>query len=169
MAALGLHCCAGFSLVAVSRGYSLAVVRELLTAVATSLVAEQGLYGAWASVGAPPGLWSAGLIVVAYRLSYSLACGLLDQGSNPCLLHWQADSLPLSHRGCPSAQSLYLPSVHMLCSALTPTTVLCGTLLLLFFLLKLLHRQRSYILCRANSLAILFGLNFLHGTMWEAV
>ena len=115
------------------------------------------------------GLWSAGLIVVAYRLSYSLACGLLDQGSNPCLLHWQADSLPLSHRGCPSAQSLYLPSVHMLCSALTPTTVLCGTLLLLFFLLKLLHRQRSYILCRANSLAILFGLNFLHGTMWEAV
>ena len=25
----------------------------------------------------------------------------LDQGSKPCLLHWQADSLPLSHKGSP--------------------------------------------------------------------
>ena len=25
----------------------------------------------------------------------------LTQGSNPCLLHWQADSLPLSHQGSP--------------------------------------------------------------------
>ena len=25
----------------------------------------------------------------------------LDQGSNPCLLHWQAGSLPLSHQGSP--------------------------------------------------------------------
>jgi len=25
----------------------------------------------------------------------------LTQGSNPSLLHWQADSLPLSHRGSP--------------------------------------------------------------------
>ena len=24
-----------------------------------------------------------------------------DQGLNPCLLHWQADSLPLSHQGSP--------------------------------------------------------------------
>ena len=24
-----------------------------------------------------------------------------DQGSNPCLLHWQADSLPLSHQESP--------------------------------------------------------------------
>ena len=39
-------------------------------------------------------------IVVAHRLSHSAACGIfLDQGSNPCLLHWQADSLPLSHQG----------------------------------------------------------------------
>jgi len=27
-------------------------------------------------------------------------CGIfLDQGSNPCLLHWQVDYLPLSHQG----------------------------------------------------------------------
>ena len=33
-------------------------------------------------------------------LSCSTACGIFpDQGLNLCLLHWQADSLPLSHQG----------------------------------------------------------------------
>ena len=27
--------------------------------------------------------------------------GYSDQGSNPCLLHWQVDALPLSHQGSP--------------------------------------------------------------------
>ena len=27
---------------------------------------------------------------------------LPDRGLNPCLLHWQADALPLSHLGSPS-------------------------------------------------------------------
>ena len=32
-------------------------------------------------------------VVVAHWLSCSMACGIFpDQGSNPCLLHWQADS-----------------------------------------------------------------------------
>ena len=45
-----------------------------------------------------PGLWSTGLIVVAHRLRSSAARGTLpDQGLNSCLLHWQADSEPLSH------------------------------------------------------------------------
>jgi len=39
---LGLHCCAGLSLVVESRGYSLAVVHRLLIAVAP-LVAEHRL------------------------------------------------------------------------------------------------------------------------------
>ena len=49
MAAPGLRCCAGFSLVAESGGYSTVAVHGLLIALA-SLVAEQGLtnYGAWA-------------------------------------------------------------------------------------------------------------------------
>ena len=35
-----------------------------------------------------------------HRLNCSGACGVFpDQGSNPGLLHWQADSLPLSHLG----------------------------------------------------------------------
>ena len=35
-----------------------------------------------------------------HPLSCSATCGTFpDQGSNPCLLHWQADSFPLSHQG----------------------------------------------------------------------
>ena len=34
---------------------------------------------------------------------WHVACGIFQgQGSNLCLLHWQADSLPLSHQGSPS-------------------------------------------------------------------
>ena len=41
-------------------------------------------------------------VVVAHGLSCSASCGIfLDQGSNPCPLHWQADSQPLRHQGSP--------------------------------------------------------------------
>ena len=44
----------------------------------------------------------AGLVVVAHGPSCSAACGIFpDQGSNPCPLHWQADSQPLCHQGNP--------------------------------------------------------------------
>ena len=44
----------------------------------------------------------AGSEVVAHGLSCSAACGIFpDQGSNPCPLHWQADSQPLRHQGSP--------------------------------------------------------------------
>ena len=36
---------------------------------------------------------------MAHRLSCSATGGIFpDQGLNPCLLHWQVGSLPLSHR-----------------------------------------------------------------------
>ena len=55
------------------------------------------------SVTVAPGLWSTGSVVVAHGLSCSVAHGILpDQGSNPCSLHWQADSLPLSQQGSPN-------------------------------------------------------------------
>ena len=42
-------------------------------------------------------------IVVVPGLSSSSACGIfLDRGLNPCLLHWQVDSLLLSHQGNPT-------------------------------------------------------------------
>ena len=44
----------------------------------------------------------AGSVIVAHGPSCSAACGILpDQGSNPCPLHWQADSQPLRHQGSP--------------------------------------------------------------------
>ena len=46
----------------------------------------------------------AGSVVVAHGASCSAACGIFpDQGSNPCPLHWQADSQPLRHQGTPPA------------------------------------------------------------------
>ena len=52
-------------------------------------------------------LWCSGSVVVVHRLGCSMACGLfLDRGLNPCLLHWQADSLPLSHQGSPEIHCL---------------------------------------------------------------
>ena len=61
----------------------------------------------------------AGSVVVAHRPSCSAACGIFpDRGSNPCPLHWQADSQPLRHQGSPSltffaftAQFTYLDSL----------------------------------------------------------
>ena len=44
----------------------------------------------------------AGSVVVTHGPSCSAACGIFpDQGSNPCPLHWQADSQPLHHQGSP--------------------------------------------------------------------
>ena len=53
---------------------------------------------------------------MAHRLSCSAARGIFpDQGSNPCPLHWQADSQQLCHQGSPSLAfllwSLWNPGV----------------------------------------------------------
>ena len=66
--------------------------------------------GAWARVRGlqclqPQKLWLQGSgaqaqELTAHRLSCFEACRIfMDQGSNLCLLSWQADSLPLSHQG----------------------------------------------------------------------
>ena len=48
-----------------------------------------------------------GSVVVAHGPSCSVACGNFpDQGSNPCPLHWQADSQPLRHQGSPGSEFL---------------------------------------------------------------
>ena len=68
-------------------GAALAVMCRLLTAVA-SLAARALTLGRVGSAVADPGLESTGSVVVAVRLSYSVAGGVFpDQGSNPCLLH----------------------------------------------------------------------------------
>ena len=51
----------------------------------------------------------AGSVVVAHGPSCPAACGIFpDQGSNPCPLHWQADSQPLHHQGSPLHVSLWV-------------------------------------------------------------
>ena len=78
--ALGHHCCGGFSLPVSKGGYFLVAVHGLLIAVASLL-------------------WSTGLTVVARGLCCSVSYDIFpNQGSNLCLLHWQSDSSPLSHR-----------------------------------------------------------------------
>ena len=89
MAALGLRFCArAFSLVAASGGHSssrcvgLSLSRPLLLR--------------------STGSRRTGSVVVAHGPSCSAACGIFpDQGSNPCPLHWQANSQPLRHQGSP--------------------------------------------------------------------
>ena len=101
LAALGLCCCAQAFSSCGEQGLLFVVVHGLLIAVA-SLVAvaehglqECGLQQLWhvGSVVVAHGLQSAGSVVVVHRLSCSPSCGIFpDQGSNPCPLHWQADS-----------------------------------------------------------------------------
>ena len=82
LAALGLHSVCGLSLVAASGGCS------PLPCPGFSL---------WWLLLWLLGSRAFGLQWLRHRLSCSMACGIfLDQGLNPCVLHWQADSW-----GCP--------------------------------------------------------------------
>ena len=81
----------GLSLTVVNGSYSQVVVHGLLIEVA-SLVAEHRLESMQASVVADLGLQSTDSVVVVHRLSCFMVCGIfLNQGSNLCLLHWEAD------------------------------------------------------------------------------
>ena len=85
-------CCAGFSLLAVSGGYSNCSGFSCCPAQALGL---QQLRLPGSRVQA---------VVMVHRPSCPSVCGIFsDQGQHPCLLHWQADSLPLSHWGSPSS------------------------------------------------------------------
>ena len=85
---LGLRFVWGLSLVAASGGHSslrcagLSLLRPLLLR--------------------STGSRRTGSVVVAHGPSCSAACGIFpDQGSNPCPLHWHADSQPLRDQGSP--------------------------------------------------------------------
>ena len=57
----------------------------------------------------------AGSVTVAHGPSRSVACGIFpDQGSNPCPLHWQADSQPLHHQGSPRNSILDIQIIELL-------------------------------------------------------
>ena len=68
-------------------------ISSSLLHVGFSLVEVSGLLIAVASRCGARALGTRASVVVAHRLTCSAACGIfLDQGSNPCALHWQADS-----------------------------------------------------------------------------
>ena len=51
----------------------------------------------------------AGSVIVAHGPICSMACRIFpDQGSNPCPLHWQADSQLLRHQGSPFIVPFYM-------------------------------------------------------------
>ena len=66
------------------------------------------------SLSWPLWLWGTGSrctgsVIVAHGPSCSMACGIFpDQGSNPCPLHWQADSQPLRHQGSPVISFIHI-------------------------------------------------------------
>ena len=104
--------------------FILGCIRSLLLCLLFFSSGEQGQFsscGAWAShcgdfrcgaslqgvrpsVVATHGLSSS----VAHRLSLSMECGIFpNQVLNPRLLHWQVDSLSLSHQGSPAWNQEY--------------------------------------------------------------
>ena len=86
MTVLGFHCCGGSSLVATSEGCSVVVVCGLL--VEDLLLLQSMGFRCVGSVGAAPGFWNTGSVVVAHGLSCFSACGIFpDQGLTLCLLH----------------------------------------------------------------------------------
>ena len=94
----------GLSLIAASEGYSPAAVCGWRLWSWSSGSRAQGLQQSRhvGSLAAAPGLERSGPVAVAQGLSCSPTRGLfLEQGLNLRLLHWEADSLLLSHQGSP--------------------------------------------------------------------
>ena len=82
---LGLHCCKCFPLAVESGRYSSFVVLRLLIAMAPMDSRVHRLQKLWqmGSVVVAPRFQSTGSIIVAHRLSCSMACGIFPhQGSN---------------------------------------------------------------------------------------
>ena len=109
---LGLRCCTGFSPVAASEA-TLELRRAGFSLWQASRCAGSSCCRAQA-LGRPAGAEAHGLsgcssralehdsIVVVHGLSCSIARAVFPaQGSNPSLIRWQVDSLPLSHQGSP--------------------------------------------------------------------
>ena len=98
MSVLGLRFCARAFSSCGKRGPLFIAVRGPLT-IAASLLQSTGSR-------------RAGSVIVTHGPSCSAACGIFpDQGSNPCPLHWQADSQPLRHQGSPRLFVFLLLSV----------------------------------------------------------
>ena len=116
-------------------------------------------------------LWSTGSrrtgsVVVAHGPSCSAACGIFpDQGSNPCPLHWQADSQPLCHQGSPSCQIFNVFIIIIFESSLILVSGFSvGLLLLTAFFSWLWDAVSCFFACLINSDCT---LNIMGDTLWQ--
>ena len=107
----------GFSLVVASEAFPRGGFSCGARALGTRALGTRAL-GTRALVFAAHGLLSVGLVVVVRELSCSAAGWIFpDQGSNLCLLHWQASSYPLYHQGSPrKGFILTLSPLHPRCT-----------------------------------------------------
>ena len=111
LAVLGLQCCVGFPLVAESRGYS------SLQCTCFSLWWLLLSQNMGSRARGLQQLWHVGSVAVVPGFSGSAARGIFpNQGSNPCLLHWQVDSIPLIHQESPKRDDLNKLPPILLCS-----------------------------------------------------
>ena len=93
----------------------------------------------------------AGSAAVAHRPSCSAACGIFpDQGSNPCPLHWQADSQPLRHQGSPGREYLLVDHYS------TNHTIINLSTYLSLYLPSFLHILGSHSLRSNGSQPVIF-------------
>ena len=106
LAVLGLHCFLGFCSSCGTLGLCSSCARVSRCS---------GFSCSWALGSRACGLQTLrceGSVVVVHRLSCSVACGIFpDQGLNSYLLHWQADSLSLSHQGRPTFFKVFFISL----------------------------------------------------------
>ena len=105
----------GFFLVAVSGSYSLLQCTSFLL---------------WWLLLCSMGSRHMGSVVAAHGLSCSMACGIfLNQGSNPCPLHWQADSWSLDQGSSVTVlKSLFSPNSRDNCSTVAFESIRLGVL-----------------------------------------
>ena len=159
---LGLHCCRSCSLF-VCMGFSLWCLL-MLQSVGSWVCRLQQLQ-LMGSVLSVPGLSSTDSVVVAPGLSCPRACGIFpDQALNPSLLHWQADSLPLSHWGCPTPVSficsVIVKNLYMGKSLLFPLTFYF-TFLFTIYVVIILFYQECKLLFFWTTKELYFGMTVL--------
>ena len=106
----------------------------------------------------------AGSAVVAHGPSRSVACGIFpDQGSNPCPLHWQADSQPLRHQGSPVPYFLNFKFLLLVLNGILWLPPIIQTAVSVLNLLSPNHWSVS---C---SYSVAFSGCHINGIMWYAV
>ena len=113
-------------------------VRGLSLVVASGIHSSSrcmGLSLSWSLLLRSTGSRHTGSVVVAHGPSCSVARGIFpDQGSNPCPLHWQADSQPLRHQGSPRVIFFIINGYWILSKAFSA----CIEMIIWFLLFNLL-------------------------------